>query len=246
MSGSVTYDVDGGVAVVTLRRPDKLNALSPRMVDDLQEIWQRFADGDERAAVLTAEGERSFCAGIDLGDVTHDMWRCVPGLSADLDKPVVAAVSGHCIGAGWVLAQYSDLVVATETARFAYPEGRVGAFGGLASGIVARVPQKVAAEFLMLGEPMPAARAYDVGMINAVVAPGEHTATAMAWARKLAAAAPLVIKTAKTLIDQHIGQTAVEQHVRTARLLGRVTASDDLQEGLAAFRERREPRFSGQ
>ncbi|WP_428933693.1 enoyl-CoA hydratase/isomerase family protein [Streptomyces sp. ACT015] len=245
MSGSVTYEVDGDVAVVTLRRPEKLNALSPQMVDDLQRIWQRFADGDARAAVLTSEGERSFCAGIDLGDVTHDMWRCVPGLSVDLDKPVVAAVSGHCIGAGWVLAQYSDLIVATETARFVYPEGRVGAFGGLASGIVARVPQKVAAEFLMLGEPIPAARAYDVGMINAVVAPGEHVTRAMDWARKLAASAPLVIRTAKALVNQHVGQAAVEQHVRTARLLGRVSSSEDLQEGLAAFRERREPHFRG-
>ncbi|PUA82626.1 enoyl-CoA hydratase/isomerase family protein [Nocardioides currus] len=245
MSGTVTYEVDGDVAVVTLRRPEKLNALSPAMITGLEEAWARYASSDQRCAVLTSEGDRAFCAGIDLGDVSLDMWRCVPNLSVDLDKPVVAAITGHCIGGGWVLAQYSDLIVASETARFSYPEGKVGAFGGLASGVVSRVPSKVAAEFLMLGEPITAARAYDVGMINAVVPPGEHVELAMSWAHRLAASAPLVIRTAKRLIDDHVGRAAVEEQVRTMRLLREVSQSEDMQEGIAAFREKREPRFTG-
>lgn len=245
MTGHVDYEVRGDIAVITLRNPDKLNALSPRMISDLEAAWQRLEHADEQAAVLTAEGDRAFCAGIDLGDVSLDMWRSVPGLSVEVQKPVVAAVAGHCIGAGWVLVQYCDLIVATDNARFSYPEGKVGAFGGLASGVVTRVPHKIAAEFLMLGDPIGAQRAYDVGMINAVTAPGEHVAQAERWAHQLAGSAPMVVRAAKDLIDEHVGQGRVEQHVRTARSLGRIAASDDMQEGITAFREKRAPVFRG-
>lgn len=245
MSGHVDYRVDGDIAVITLRNPDKLNALSPAMVTELEAAWHRLELADEQAAVLTAEGERAFCSGIDLDAVSLDMWRCVPGLTVDVQKPVVAAVAGHCIGAGWVLAQYCDLIVAVEGSRFSYPEGKVGAFGGLASGIVTRVPHKIAAEFLMLGEPITAQRAYDVGMINAVTAPGEHLTLAERWAHQLAGAAPLVVRAAKDFIDEYVGQGRVEQQVRTARSLRRISSSEDMQEGITAFREKRAPEFRG-
>src|SRR5699024_11972712 len=135
-------------------RPEKLNSLNTEIVSELEETWLAFRDSSDKAAVLTGAGERAFSAGADLNDNPMDLYRAVPHVAFEIDKPIVAAVHGHVIGGGYVLAQYCDLVVAADTSRFLYPEAQIAFTGGLSAGLAARVALKHAMEFLLLGEPI--------------------------------------------------------------------------------------------
>ena len=147
MSELVTYDTEGRVAVITINRPEKLNALSPAVGDGLLAAWRRFNDSDARVAILTGSGERAFSAGADLSEA-GDLWPFIPGIGIDVDKPVIAAVHGHCIGGAVVLVTFCDLCIAADNTRFSYPESKVGVSGGLITSLAARIPHKVAMEFM--------------------------------------------------------------------------------------------------
>ena len=240
----VSYVVDDDIAVITIERPEVRNALNEAVVSGLQAAWQRLADGNERAAVLAAAGDH-FSVGLDLKDPPPDMWRAVPGIGVDLVKPVVCATRGWWVGGAMVLMQMSDLCVAAESTRFLYPEAKVGVTGGLIAGLAARVPPKIAMEIMLLGEAMDAARAYEVGLVNRVVADGAEVAAARAMAHTIAGHAPLVIEALKELADDVVPTARPETAYRTRRLLGAIAASDDLKEGIAAFKEKRAPQFKG-
>ncbi|MGE0798270.1 MAG: enoyl-CoA hydratase/isomerase family protein [Lautropia sp.] len=187
MSELVTYTSADGVATLTLSRPEKLNAVNPALALALEAAWRRFVASDDRVAVLTGAGTRSFTVGADLKDpplVTG--YGYVPGIGVQVDKPIVAAVCGWCIGVGLVLAQQSDLCVASDDAMFQYPEGRMGVGRGLLGGLAARIPHKIAVEMMLLGERVPAARMLQYGFVNRVVPAAEVLATAQAMARSIA------------------------------------------------------------
>jgi len=241
---AVTYQVKGHIALVTINRPDKRNALSIEVVDGLQAAWQRFSEGAERAAVLTGAGERAFCAGADL-NAPAEVWRCMPGVGVALDKPVVAAVNGWAVGGGIALVQFSDLCVAVEGARFVYPEAKVGFSGGLIASMAARLPHKIAMELMLLGEEMSAERAYQVGLVNKLVAVADLMPAALDFAEKAAANAPLVVQMVKRFADEVIPKGSSEIAAIARRDIERAYASDDLKEGVAAFREKRKPNFMG-
>jgi len=156
---------------------------------------------------------------------------------------VICATRGWCVGGAMVLMQMSDLCVAATSTRFLYPEAKVGVTGGLIAGLAARVPPKIAMEIMLLGEPMDAARAYQVGLVNRVVPDGEEVDAAKAMARTIAGYAPMVIEALKELADDVVPTALPETAYRTRRLLGAIAASDDLREGVAAFKEKRTPLF---
>jgi enoyl-CoA hydratase/carnithine racemase len=241
----VSYEVRDRVALITIRRPEKLNAINKQVALDLQQAWARFGAGDERVAVVTGEGDRAFSAGADVSDLP-ELWRSIPGIGAPLDKPVIAAVAGHCIGGAIVLVQMCDLCVAGENTQFSYPEARLGFTGGMIAGLAARLPHKIAMELMLLGHAMPATRAYEVGFVNRVVPSGQQVEEALVWARELASYAPLVLRTLKRFVNEQILPKGPSELMALAhRDLQVVQTSEDIAEGRAAWREKRTARFEG-
>ncbi|MEY4862891.1 MAG: hypothetical protein RLZ51_986 [Pseudomonadota bacterium] len=244
MSTPLSYEVDGRVAIITLRRPERRNAINAQTTTLLHEAWRRFSASDERVAIITGEGDH-FCAGVDVTDASKEAWKGVPNIGVTLDKPLIAAVNGSVVGAGFTLTMMSDLCIADETTRFIFPEAKVGMFGGITASLVGRVPQKVANEFLMLGEPMSAQRAYEVGMVNRVVGTGEHRRAALEMAHRVAALAPLVLQTIKRDTLATLPKSPAEQAYPAMGRLQALSQSEDAREGPLAFREKRSPDFKG-
>lgn len=245
-SDAVSYEAEDRIATIRLNRPERLNRLDGALVDGLEAAWRRFmADDDARVAVLAAAGDTAFSAGADLKAIPHDLYRGIPGVGVPVDKPVVGAVAGWCVGGGMVLTTMCDLLVAAEDARFSYPEVKVGFSGGLISTLACRIPHKIAMELLLLGEPMDAQRAYEVGYVNKVVPPEALMATATDYARRIAATAPLPSRMLKRFVAEAVPKGPTELAGIARAQVDRVNASADGAEGLAAFFEKREPDFKG-
>lgn len=243
---AVIYEEKDGVAEVTINRPRQLNAMNDAVIEGLHRAWLRFGSGSARVAVLRGAGDRAFSAGADLKAPPVEMARGIPGIGVVLEKPVIAAVDGHCIGGGLVLVQMCDLAVATERSTFSYPEIHVGYTGGLIAGLASRIPAKAALEIMLLGQTFSAARAEQWGVINRVVADGGHETAAGEWAAGIARGAPLVVNALKRLVDQSVlTRSATEEAARTRIQLAQVAESTDRLEGAAAFREKRQPVFEG-
>lgn len=248
MTELVTYRSENRIALITINRPDKMNALSNAVVAGLKEAFRRLQDGEDRVAILTGAGERAFSAGADLRDPPRDpeLWECMPGVGLDVDKPIIAAVAGHCVGGAYCLVQFCDIAVAAENAIFSYPEAQLGFSGGLIAGLAARLPHKIAMEFMLAGTRFDAKRAYEVGMVNKVVPTGQHIEGAMEYARILVDSAPIVMGVLKGFVrDSVVNRGPSELQGIARRELFRINKGEDRDEGAAAYREKRKPVFKG-
>src|SRR5271169_4546970 len=241
----IRYESSGHVATITMDRSSSHNALNNALCDELREAWLRFRDSDDRVAVLAAAEEAYFSVGADVKDLPVNMWHAVPGLGVALDKPVIAATSGWVVGGGFVLVQMADLCIASETTRFVYPEVKIGTTAGGVSSVVARMPHKIAMEFLLVGEEMSAERAYQIGFVNRVALKGQHVVLAREMAGKIAANAPLVVQALKKLARDAMPKGPLETVAEVRRMLDAIKDSEDLKEGVQAFRDKRKPEFRG-
>jgi enoyl-CoA hydratase len=241
----VRYESAGHVATITMDRASAHNALNNALCDELRAAWLRFRDSDDRVAVLASAEEAYFSVGADVRDLPANMWHAVPGLGVELDKPVIAATSGWVVGGGFVLVQMADMCVASETTRFLYPEAKIGTTGGGISSVVTRMPHKVAMEFLLVGEELPVERAYQIGFVNAITPRGRHIVEAQVMAAKIAGNAPLVVQALKKLAREAMPKGPLETVAEVRRSLDAIRESEDLKEGVAAFREKRKPKFRG-
>jgi len=241
----VTVEEQGPVSIIRINRPERLNAVSSAVAIELQAAFQAFDRSAQRVAVLSASGTRAFTGGADVDDLP-ELWRCIPNVGFKTGKPIIAATSGWCVGGGIVLVMMCDLMVSTEDTQFYYPEAKLGLTGGMISSLVQRMPHKLAMEVMLLGTKLSARRAYEAGFVNRVVANGLHEQEAIAMGRELAEAAPLVIETLKSFVnDLILPPGPVERMVATSQALARVRGSADFAEGVAAYKEKRKPRFTG-
>lgn len=245
MSDVVTYESTDGIATVTINRPDKMNALNEDVIQGLNAAWIRLEESEDRVAILHAAGDKAFSVGADIKNPPAEMWEGVPSVGVPSSKPIIAALHGWCIGGAYVIVQMCDLVIASETTVFKYPEAQLGFTGGLIASAVARIPHKVAMEFMLLGQDLPAERAREIGMVNRVVPAGEELSAAREWAGILRHSAPLVVETLKEFALATLNQSPAEAGAISRERLLAVRTSEDGAEGRRAFAEKRTPDFKG-
>lgn len=244
------------IALVTLDRPEKRNAISPEVASAMEATVKRIEDDPEiRVAILTSSEPRVFCAGADLGAVASGkgagMETPTGGFAgfvyAQRLKPWIAAVEGMALAGGFEICLACDMIVACEGARFGLPEVKRGLMAG-AGGVhrLANVlPRNVAAELLATGEPIDAARAFACGLVNRLVAPGETLAASRALADAIAANAPLSVQHSLAAMRSSIGQADGAGRVIVGERFAALRRTDDFKEGPRAFVEKREPVWSG-
>ncbi|MGH7152932.1 MAG: enoyl-CoA hydratase/isomerase family protein [Acetobacteraceae bacterium] len=240
----VTAEKRGAISIIRINRPERLNAISAAVAVELQQQMQEFDASDQRVAIISAVGERAFTAGADVTDLP-ELWRCIPTVGFHTDKPVIAATSGWCVGGGLVLVMMCDLLVSSESTVFYYPEAKLGVTGGMISSLVSRLPHHLAMEMMLLGSKIPARRAYEVGFVNRVVPDGQHEAEALKIAEELLNQAPLVMGALKRLVGDILPVGPIERMVGVSRTIAKVRSSEDMQEGIRAYKEKRKPVFRG-
>jgi enoyl-CoA hydratase len=253
------FDVDaGGIALVTVNRPDKLNALSAAVIGELHHAFSRIAgDGDIRAAILTGAGEKAFVAGADINELAvltpveareyaARGQRTLRMLETGT-KPSVAAVNGFALGGGLELAMACTVRFASENARLGQPEVKLGIIPGY--GGTQRLPRLVgrgrALELLLGGEPVTAAEAHRIGLVNAVVPQAELLAHSRAWLAKVLANGPLALGLVMEAVDVGLDSGLDEGLRFEAAAFGVSAATEDRCEGTRAFLEKRKPAFAG-
>lgn len=248
-----TYDLVGPVAWLTINRPQARNALSKAVRDGLFESVHRFnADQAAKVLVLTGAGDRAFCAGGDLKEMAEVSLEVPPpdflpqfGRNIDVKKPTIAAVNGLAFGGGFLLAMNCDLCVASDHARFAISEVKVGRGAPWAVPLPWLLPSRVAMEIMLTGNAIDAARAYELGLVNAAVPHAELRSHVQALGERIAANAPLSVMAAKRTVNLVREMSLTRAFEKAEELWDPVYRSADAQEGPRAFSEGRPPRWSG-
>jgi enoyl-CoA hydratase len=256
---TVRYDVsDAGVATIALDQPDTRNALSDALLSDLLAALEAARDDDAvRCVVLTSTHEKVFSSGGNLAGFAADValvhkhfatdrFVRIFSLLGELGKPSICAANGHVLAGALGLALACDLIIAREGARFGTPEINVGVFPFMIMALIYRnVGRKKTNELLLLGEQISAQEAERIGIVNRVVAAEEFDAAVDEWASKLAAKSPVLMKLGKDAIFRQ-QDMAFEDALDFLRAqLTIAFSTDDIQEGVKAFFEKREPQWTG-
>ena len=250
---AVRYERRGPAAWLTINRPEARNALNKAVRDGLWDGVRAFnADDEARVLVLTGAGDRAFCAGGDLKEMAAESLQVPPpdflpqfGRNIEVPKPVIAAVNGVAYAGGFALAMQCDLCVAAEDARFAITEVKVGRGAPWAAPLPWLIPPRVAMQILLTGDPVSAARALEIGLVNEVVPAAGLQAAAQRLAERIAANAPLSVLAAKRTVRLVAEQPLSEAFAAAERIWAPVYRSEDAQEGPAAFRDKRPPAWKG-
>jgi len=258
VSEAVLYDVEDRVATITINNPQRRNALSAAVVDGLVASMSRArCDRDVRVVVLTGAGDKAFCAGADLSgqdpgasfleqfDARGAMVEMFAG-GYGLGKPLIAKVRGYALAGGFGLALLADLVVAADDAVFGTPEINVGMWPMMITVPMLRsMPPKVALELQMSGRRVPADEALRLGFVTRVVPPADLDATVAELARTLAEKSPAIMRLGRDAFYRVLDQPAGDALAYLQAGLTLVAQTEDHREGIAAFNEKRPPRYTG-
>jgi len=251
-------DKHNTIGYVRINRPEKLNALNHKVMEELFDCFQALQKDEEvRVVILTGSGEKAFVAGADINELalqapvegkeTSRFGQQVFNLIENLGKPVIAAVNGFALGGGCELAMACTLRIAAETARLGQPEVKLGLIPGY--GGSQRLPRLVgkcrALELILTGEPVTAPEAHRMGLVNQVVPAAELQAAAEQLANKIIANAPLAIKFAMEAVNHGMEMSAAEGQFLEATLFGLCCTTTDMKEGTRAFLEKRPAKFTG-
>jgi len=255
---AIDFELSDGVALITINRPERRNALDAEHYALLSRAWMRVRDDDEvRVAVITGAGDKAFCAGADLKSFVgrdvelSDLWLtqkdALLNRGLEVWKPIIAAVNGACVGGGTTLLFATDIRVASESAFFGLSEvkrGIIAANGGT-QRILRQLPHAVGMELLLTGDSMDAETALRWGLVNKVCPPGRVLDEAMVYARRIAANAPLAVQAAKELALRS-GDVSLSTGLRLEQLVNRILhRSEDTAAAKQAFADKRQPVFKG-
>ncbi|MFJ8019378.1 enoyl-CoA hydratase-related protein [Streptomyces sp. NPDC096311] len=247
---SLKFDEQDGVLLITLNRPEAANTLNTEVISGLGQALTDAEHNDAiRVIVLTGAGDRVFCAGMDLKEFSSDGAPDVEGPGLEVfqqrlyPKPMIAALNGTAVAGGFELALACDLIVAAEHAKVGLPEVKRGLFAaGGGTRLPQRIPLSLALELGLLGDPVSARRALEVGLVNRVVEGSQVLEEALLLARKIAQNGPLGVAATKRLMYEAVPDTDWADIDRTART---VFASEDAREGARAFVEKRPAVWTG-
>jgi len=251
----VLSEPDGAIAVVLLNRPEQLNALSDELMDDLVRTLEELDRDESVRAIVLGGNDRAFAAGADIGELAQasaidlyyqrrvERWDAIRGLWT----PLVAAVSGYCLGGGCELALSCDLIVASETAQFGQPETGLGIIPGAGGTqrLTRAVGKAVAMDVILSGRRLNANEALQAGLVARVVAKEAWLDEAKRVARHIAEKGPVATRLAKESVDRAYETTLGAGLEAERRALYLAFASEDAKEGLTAFTEKRKPEFRG-
>jgi enoyl-CoA hydratase len=252
----ILYEVSAPLALITINRADKHNAISLKTLDELQTAVALAANDETvRAIAITGAGGRAFASGSDLNEVADRDLRkglepIVQGLARQLEetpKPTIAAIDGICMGGGLEIALGCDLRVCTPQSRFGTPEGKLGIIPG--GGATARLPRLVgrgwALEMMMMGDPIDAERAIHIGLVTRMVEPEELLPEVARMAAHLAGFAPFVPQFMKAMVHQGMEGSVAAALAMEKFAQGALLQTEDKTEGISAFLEKRTPEFKG-
>ena len=250
-----TTERRGAVLIITIDRPERRNAMDHvTALDITRALEEAEADSDLRVVILTGAGEKAFCSGFDLSEAGRDgpnafiEGRGFAGLCEyEFPKPLIAAVNGLALGGGFEMVLACDLVVAAEHATFGLPEVKIGGIAG--AGALVRLPRRTnmsfALEMILTGEPVTASDALANGIVNRVVPATALLEEAVALAQRIARNAPLSVQVSRRAAYHMWELPLSEAWKYNAEAVAEVVGSNDTKEGIAAFLEKREPRWTG-
>jgi enoyl-CoA hydratase len=256
---TLLYEIRSGVAYVTINRPEKLNALNQKAVQELSNCFESIAEtSDVRGVILTGAGEKAFVAGADINELaaltpteareTALQGQALMNRIENLGKPVVAAVNGFALGGGCEIAMACTLRIASENARFGQPEVKLGIIPGYAG--TQRLPRLVAKgralELILSGEAISAQEAWRIGLANQVVALVDLIPTAENVLQKILANGPIALRYAIEAVNRGLEMAEAEGEQLEANLFGLCCATADMKEGTRAFLEKRPAQFKGE
>src|ERR671923_1826043 len=257
MTAAVLYDQDEHVVIMTLNRPEALNAINRQLRQELADAMRRYdQDGTARVAIITGAG-RAFCAGRDLKERAADNAAGIQARATDSMgteslalfehtwKPLIAAINGYAMAGGWAIAQICDLRLAAEDAMLGITEARWSLLPPFAAALPKLIPMAAALELVMTAKPITAQRAYEIGFVNHVVPRERLMPEAKALARQITENAPLSVRYFKELAYRGLDMSEPALAALTRHLYDQLLRTEDSKEGPRAFAEKRKPQWKG-